>query len=71
MTIEHSLSHALAKDLRESLHLAQHELNLDPEKIELLLRGDPDLPVKKERLDTRKRRLMEVKQKLDEFRNSS
>jgi hypothetical protein len=68
MTIEHSLSQALAKDLRELFQLAQHDLNLDPERMELLLRGDPDVPMKKERFETRRRRLMEVKQKLDEFR---
>lgn len=71
MTVEYSLSHALAKDLRETLQLAQHELNQDPEKMEVLLRGDPELPVKKERLETKKKRLMEVKQRMDEFRNDS
>jgi len=66
LTIEHELCQALANNLQQTLFdtlFAQHALS-EERKLELVSE-DPRTASSRARLEERRRRLMEIKQKLD------
>ena len=68
MTIEHSLNQPLANNMQETLMKSLFE---DPSAIESmkdLLSEEPSIAITRERLDSKKARLLEIQAKLNDFR---
>jgi len=68
MTIEHSLNQPLANNMQETLMKSLFE---DPSAIESmkdLLSEEPSIAITRERLDSKKVRLLEIQAKLNDFR---
>jgi len=68
MTIEYSLNQPLANNMQETLMKSLFE---DPSAIESmkdLLSEEPSIAITRERLDSKKVRLLEIRAKLNDFR---
>ena len=73
LTIEHELNHALADNLQNSLfqNLFGGPDAPTVERMRELLGEDPATAASRESLQVRKSRLLEIKQRLDEFTNQA
>lgn len=68
MTIEHSLTQPLANTLQDSLlNNIFAESNIT-ERLNSLLSEDPDITTRRENLESKKTTLLEIREKLNDFR---
>ncbi len=68
MTIEHSLNQPFANNMQETLMKSLFEDPSATESMKDLLSEEPSIAITRERLDSKKVRLLEIQTKLNEFR---
>jgi len=68
MTIEHSLNQPLANNMQETLLKSLFEDPSATESMKDLLSEEPSIAITRERLESKKVRLLEIKAKLNDFR---
>jgi hypothetical protein len=68
MTIEHSLNQSLANNMRETLLKSLFEDPSATESMKDLLSEEPSIAITRERLESKKVRLLEIRAKLNDFR---
>jgi hypothetical protein len=68
MTIEHSLNQPLANNMQETLMKSLFEDPSATESMKDLLSEEPSIAITRERLDSKKVRLLEIQAKLNDFR---
>ena len=68
LTIEHSLHHALAKQLSQSLFTS---LLTDPERMNELVSEDASIAERRKTLTMREKRLSDIRRRLMNFSNST
>ena len=68
MTIEHSLNQPLANNMQEALLKSLFEDPSSTESMKDLLSEEPSIAITRERLESKKVRLLEIQAKLNDFR---
>jgi hypothetical protein len=68
MTIEHSLNQPLANNMQEALLKSLFEDPSSSESMKDLLSEEPSIAITRERLESKKVRLLEIQANLNDFR---